>query len=352
MDHIIGFICRNVLYNSKENILHRVRLNNKNNPTKDVINYVIRYGFDNCFINEQLLHIMIKEVGHINTIQYLWENKYKYFRTLIEQGLCFSVQYHRNDIVDYLLTYLHINEVDWMAKTRRRTYKHNTISHIIFHAITYHNTYMICKYQYYFNGFIAHEVIRELIKEKYDLETIINVVENTGENRNNVVSLAITHNRLDVVKHYQSVLFSVYATPSAYRRTIEGSTIDIIHFLYENGYIGKYKMLKYAVEYNRIDIIEYLMTAGFDIHMRNYEAFMHAVKYSKLETIQFLVEHGADVKARTSDALRRAICRHRLDVINYLLEKGANINDCTIILSMKKYMYIYRHIYQHTMEYK
>lgn len=107
---------------------------------------------------------------------------------------------------------------------------------------------------------------------------------------------------------------------------------DIIELL-NNGYnidkqdeIGD-TMLIMAVQYNKYDIVNILLSKGANILIKNNEGFS-AIMYSKsLIITKLLISHGVnvnDVSDSGMTALHTSIFHHDDDLMKYLIEHGAN----------------------------
>ena len=95
--------------------------------------------------------------------------------------------------------------------------------------------------------------------------------------------------------------------------------------------------LHYAVWLERKEIVEYLLTSGFDVNRRDAgggTALFEAVSTGNIEIVKMLVEKGIDINAKTTDGAHTALypisgIHSEIAVYEYLLSKGADANAYT-----------------------
>ena len=120
--------------------------------------------------------------------------------------------------------------------------------------------------------------------------------------------------------------------------------LELIKYLLDNGakvvglptaaYYGHYDIVKYLVEhganaslYDALHrasirgysaIVKYVIEKGGDIHSDYDVALKYAVQYNDLDLVKFLVEHGADIYSRDDEAIRYAKHKRFQEIIDYL----------------------------------
>jgi Ankyrin repeats (3 copies)/Domain of unknown function (DUF4375) len=89
-------------------------------------------------------------------------------------------------------------------------------------------------------------------------------------------------------------------------------------------------MLEHAAEYDRIDVLEFLVAAGVDINGSSHmdTPLSSAAKNASVAMVQWPLDHGADINGRAvnrgSTPLHSAIADGRLDMVEFLLDHGAD----------------------------
>ena len=98
----------------------------------------------------------------------------------------------------------------------------------------------------------------------------------------------------------------------------------------EQGYLKKYKAhalnMKLLGDKWDLNVIEYLIENGADIHIEDDFALRHAAENGQLKIVKYFIKNEADIHAHNDFALRHAAHNGHLEVVKYLLEKGANIH--------------------------
>ncbi len=77
-----------------------------------------------------------------------------------------------------------------------------------------------------------------------------------------------------------------------------------------------------------LEVAEFLVSAGADIHFLRDCILRWAAGNGQLEVVKFLIDKGADIHATgpRGDTLKEAAENGHLKVVRYLVEKGANIH--------------------------
>ncbi len=83
-----------------------------------------------------------------------------------------------------------------------------------------------------------------------------------------------------------------------------------------------------ASGHGHLDIVQYLVYLGANIHAYNEHALQLAAREGHLEIVQYLVSLGANIHANNNAALQSAAKEGHLEVVLYLVSLGADIlND-------------------------
>lgn len=97
---------------------------------------------------------------------------------------------------------------------------------------------------------------------------------------------------------------------------------DIIYHLRN----GINKFLIHYISENNINLVEYALNHGADLHIDNDSPLYKAVQNDNLDLVKYLVKKGADVNAGNGYILELALVEDNEDVAKYLIKKGADIN--------------------------
>ena len=93
----------------------------------------------------------------------------------------------------------------------------------------------------------------------------------------------------------------------------------IVQYLVEHGAnINANNPLKSASIRGSSKIVKYFIENGADIHAEDDIALKYAVQYNNLDLVKFLVEHGADIYSRDDEAIRYAKHKRFQEIIDYL----------------------------------
>ena len=80
-----------------------------------------------------------------------------------------------------------------------------------------------------------------------------------------------------------------------------------------------------AAEEGHLQVIEFLLSRGANIHAQDDRALINAAEEGHLQVVEFLVNHGADVQAQGDQALINASDQDHTSVIEFLVSRGANL---------------------------
>ncbi len=106
------------------------------------------------------------------------------------------------------------------------------------------------------------------------------------------------------------------------------------------------EMLRDTAERGYLDVVEFLLEKGVDIHALDDAALRSASYFGRLEMVKYLLEKGANIHANDDEALIWASTQGHLDVVKYLLEQGAdmNANDDAAIKGAIKHLEIVKYL--------
>ena len=144
-----------------------------------------------------------------------------------------------------------------------------------------------------------------------------------GEKNSSIIN-AVNYGHFEMVKFLVENGADVNAFDNtAVKLSITKGNFDIVKYLFENGVDfsnGCYLVL--AVVYLRIEIVQFLLDNGADVHWNDDEVFRRAARMGDLEIVKLLIEYGAYVN--NNSALMNAVERKNLSIIRFLIENGAN----------------------------
>jgi ankyrin repeat protein len=154
-------------------------------------------------------------------------------------------------------------------------------------------------------------------------------------NKKNVLSECVRYGNLQMVKYLSSnVLTEEWWTGNIISDIdfIRGDKLYVSYCsLVEIRYIDS--LFLTAVLNNRIELANYFLNKGADIHAQdNIVLTLNSTTYN-LNIIKYLINIGFGVNASNNLLLKTAIKNNRQDIINFLLENGADINtrDCNLL---------------------
>ena len=107
--------------------------------------------------------------------------------------------------------------------------------------------------------------------------------------------------------------------------------VDTFKYLIEKGASSRagictnQRVLCRIVKYGRLDIINFLIENGANVHANNDLALRYSARKGYLDIVKILVENGANVHSFDDTALGLSAKNEHLDVVKYLVEHGANI---------------------------
>ena len=101
-----------------------------------------------------------------------------------------------------------------------------------------------------------------------------------------------------------------------------------------NSYDDNDYVLKISAEKGHLEVVEYLVEHGVDIHTKNNQALIFASIKGHLDVVKYLVEKGADIHALNDYALKLASFHGYLEIVKFFLF------DCQIEVKKgtKKYL--------------
>ncbi len=109
----------------------------------------------------------------------------------------------------------------------------------------------------------------------------------------------------------------------------EAGYLDIVEYLIKKGadvHAVNDRALRFAAREGHLAVVQYLVSQGANIHAYDDAAVNFAATHGRLATVKYLVEQGADVHAGDDIAVRMAAEKGHLDVVKYLVSEGADIH--------------------------
>ncbi|AVG46771.1 ankyrin repeat protein [Acanthamoeba polyphaga mimivirus] len=92
--------------------------------------------------------------------------------------------------------------------------------------------------------------------------------------------------------------------------------------------------------YGNLQIVEYLISLGANVHAHKNKSIRSACKYGHLNVVKFLVEKGANIYCKNNHAVKLAYHGGHEDIVKYLIECDVDIreieNGADIGLILKK----------------
>jgi len=149
------------------------------------------------------------------------------------------------------------------------------------------------------------------------------------------LELAVSNNQLEAVKFLiknGAKINSHFSETDPLSKACKNGNLDIVKILCENGYPwdGRSQALQKAAQYNRVEILNYLINKGYNINstFNNSTALGTAAMSGNMDCVKFLVSHGANIYGdkKYSSPLSDACYNGQTEVARYLIENGADIN--------------------------
>ena len=81
-----------------------------------------------------------------------------------------------------------------------------------------------------------------------------------------------------------------------------------------------------AARYGNIDIVEILLVAGADVHIRHDISLLWSAENGHYDIVKLLLEHGIDIHTSNNHALFRSVVHGHTDIVKLLLEYGADVH--------------------------
>lgn len=143
--------------------------------------------------------------------------------------------------------------------------------------------------------------------------------------------LAIATNKLDEFKKFIKNAKDVETHPYVIKYVAEFGNIEMIEYLVNLGadiHCDQDAPVRVAIYRKKFELAEYLIRLGANIGGRNNNILIVACKMGDLDIVKFFVKHG--VNSHTlNEAIRHASLFSRYDIVKFLLLNGAyHINIC------------------------
>ena len=156
-----------------------------------------------------------------------------------------------------------------------------------------------------------------------------------------IVKEAIVHGQLEVLQYLRSLGVNIqgdhddgeYEDMSIFHASRSRQLLVVKYLLTEgmSDDVDRHNLLQVALigAIAHLDIVQYLVSIGADIHTNDEEAVQEASRGGHLDVVQYLVSVGADIHARDDEgggALQDASFGGHLDIVQYLVSLGADIH--------------------------
>lgn len=183
---------------------------------------------------------------------------------------------------------------------------------------------------------VNQRLVMQLASQKGLLSIVRNLVESGYDihlNNEEAVRLAVENDRLDIVKYLVKQGADIHVLDDQLiLSAAELGYVDILkYFIQELGEkdvdeetLNNAFIL--AVNKDKRDIIEYLLSLDIDINTNDSEALKVAVENNNLDLVKYLIEHDANVSADDNIALKIAVKQNNYDITKYLLEHDADVH--------------------------
>ncbi len=157
-----------------------------------------------------------------------------------------------------------------------------------------------------------------MLEELVDLGANINANSDTLEN-------AIRSKNLDVIEYL--IASGVNTHGITVTDAVASGNLAIVKYLESLGiYDADYtNQLDNAIFHGHLDLIEYLLENGADVHAENDDTLLTAIGLGKLDIVKYLVEHGANIYVDGDSALKKAAQKAihgKPEILRYLLSVG------------------------------
>jgi ankyrin repeat protein len=161
---------------------------------------------------------------------------------------------------------------------------------------------------------------------------------------NYALCIAVENNHLEVIEYLIEKGADIHSNDNhILRHAAKAGYLDIVKFAIGKGGISQAdidRALCTAIQYNHIAIVEYLVeTASANIHANNESPLIIAAQYRQFDMVEYFVKKSANIN---SSALEAAITTGRLDIVKLLVKNySADIHDDNEILRIAiKYEYM------------
>lgn len=121
-------------------------------------------------------------------------------------------------------------------------------------------------------------------------------------------------------RYYQVYLLVHAGNVDDLKKFIEEEKIDITEYID--------KSLELACSFNRLEMVDYLISNGADIHFSNDFALRYMTRIGNFDWVKKLVKMGANVTAWDNEPIKTAVRNGYIDIAKFLIDNGADINAC------------------------
>lgn len=215
------------------------------------------------------------------------------------------------------------------------------VNNLIKHGAKITATTMKCAIEGYRNGFCDESVVKlvfdSLKQQKTDFSIDPAIDAAIRGDSKNLISLIKEGEVKQEDKQVVMFLTCAFGDAEALKELVD-KNVDINEQFVEKTYLGV------SSSYGKIESIEYLLSKGahFEWDLEdNYSALANALEYNRLDIAEYLLNHGAKLPIRESgtsggrpDILERACINGNIDTIKWIFAHGYPITEEYLFLAM------------------
>lgn len=183
--------------------------------------------------------------------------------------------------------------------------------------------YIIEKDRNDINDAVKYDAVKYAAKGGH-LEIVQHLIEKESACSTNVLSWA---NNIEIVKYLENYIDEDNKMEE-YQNAIEGAVkngnLEIVVYLVEKESCDLDKAICCCANNDDINILDYLITQGANIHTDNEYLLQMAIITHSIETVKYLVEKGADIYIENGKLFRLAADDKYYDILIYLIEIDIN----------------------------
>ena len=179
-------------------------------------------------------------------------------------------------------------------------------------------------------------MMRQIVEccEKGDLELLISISNKCIISYDDCLVYAVEYGQLEIIKYAISKGASVTIIDSI-RTAAVFYNIQVLQYFINEYFMNEKSInirdfdniLKYIAGKGNVELLEYLVSKGADIHSENDFAFRWACYNGHLHMVKYIEKFGPDMNAGNNSAIHFSSRNGHFEVVKYLVEKGADANQ-------------------------